>query len=145
MDSVVIRSLDRAGIEDVLRRNAVGRLAFITDESVDIEPIHYVYHAGNIFARTTGGTKLAAIARHHRVAFEVDESDSLFEWRSVVVKGPMLRVPTEARDEWSQAIDALRRLVPEAFTEDDPTPDRTVVFRIPADRATGRVASGSMK
>lgn len=142
MPTVVIDSLDRAGTEDVLRRNAVGRLAFITDDAVDIEPVHYVYHDGNIYGRTTGGTKLSAIARHHRVAFEVDESDSLFEWRSVVVKGPMLRVPTGTR-EWTRAIEALRGLVPSALGPDDPTPDRTVVFRIPADRATGRVASSS--
>jgi hypothetical protein len=37
----------------------------------------------------------------------------------------------------------LRELIPEALTADDPTPHRTVIFRIPIQGATGRAASGA--
>jgi hypothetical protein len=35
----------------------------------------------------------------------------------------------------------VRRLVPEAFTTDDPLPERAILFRIHVDEITGRAAS----
>lgn len=137
---VRVEKLDRAAIEDVLRRNRVGRLAFRSGDAVDLEPIHYVFSGGSIVGRTSPGTKLSALALDHRIAFEVDEWDSLFSWRSVVVKAPLLRVPSHRSAEWNAARAALRELVPGAFGPDDPTPERTVVFRIPTEGATGRAA-----
>ena len=47
----------------LLARNRTGRIAFALDNRVDIEPIHFVYHDGWIFGRTSPGTKAAAL-RH---------------------------------------------------------------------------------
>ena len=139
------RALKRDEIEAVLSRNNVGRLAYLLDGKVDIEPIHYVFADRTIYGRTAPGTKLSALAHDYWVAVEVDEVDALFDWRSVVVHGGFHRIPPDQPGTqevlWQRAVDVLRGLIPEALTVDDPTPHRTVIFRIPIQKATGRAAS----
>lgn len=140
------RTLDPDEIAAILARNNVARLAYLLDGKVDIEPIHYVYADDTLYGRTAPGTKLSALAQDYWVAVEVDEVDALFDWRSVVIHGGFHRVPRDQPGTqqvlWQRAVEVLRELIPEAFTSDDPTPHRTVIFRIPIQRAEGRAASG---
>src|SRR5690349_11663181 len=57
----VYRHLDQTECEAVLRRQHVGRLAFLSSNRVDIEPIHYVFSDRWIFGRTSEGTKVQAL------------------------------------------------------------------------------------
>ena len=138
------RDLDFNEIASMLRAHTYGRLAFTFRDRVDIEPIHYVYDDGWLVCRTAPGTKLTQLAHHPWVAFEIDEVRGLFEWRSVVVKGTVYFVEPDGSadlDEKAQAaIEALRRLVPGALSEDDPTPGRNIVFRVHIDEMHGRAA-----
>lgn len=137
-------TLTTAECEKLLRRNHVGRLAFLREDRVDIEPIHYVFVEGWIFGRTGEGTKLVSVTQRPWVAFEVDEVRSLFDWRSVVVHGTIYFFPGEGapidREEYERALDLLRTLVPDTLKESDPTPSRTVVFGIHIDSLSGRAA-----
>ncbi len=145
-DAPTFRVLEREEIEAVLARNSVARLAYLLDGRVDIEPIHYVYADGMLYGRTAPGTKLSALGQDYWVAVEVDEVEDLFNWRSVVIHGGFHRIPPDQpgtqRVLWARAVEALRELIPEALTADDPTPSRTVIFRIPIQQAEGRAASG---
>ena len=138
--------LDENECRDVLARQQVGRLAYTTDNQVDIRPVHYVLRDDWIFGRTASDSgKLSTLDRFWRVAFEVDEIDGLFDWRSVVVRGGFyilssMGTPTEAR-RWSAAVDALRTLVPSTLTEDDPVPFRDAIFGIAVQEMNGRRAS----
>lgn len=139
------RALDRADCEALLTAQQVGRLAYSFRDRVDIEPVHYVYHDGVIYGRTQPGTKMEVLAHHPWVAFEVDEVRALFEWQSVVVHGRIEfpeahRSPAE-HAKYQAGVDAFRRLVPTAFTAHDPTPERALVFVLPAAEVTGRAAS----
>lgn len=138
-----IRSLGREEIDAILARNHVGRIAYGRDNRIDIEPIHYVYADGWIYGRTSHGAKLETTGyAWSPVAFEVDEVEGLFQWRSVVVHGGFYTVPADGaeweRQEWSRGVELLRGLVPETFTGDDPAPHRDVLFRIAVQEATGR-------
>lgn len=139
------RSLDRSEIDAILARNHVGRLAYMLGGRVDIEPIHYVFAEGTLYGRTTPGTKLSALEHDYWVAVEVDEVDALFDWRSVVVHGGFHRIPPDQPGTqhvlWQRAVELLRGLVPETLTSADPTPQRTVLFRIPIQQAEGRAAT----
>jgi uncharacterized protein len=141
-----IRSLDRAEIDQILARNYVGRLAYAWKNHVDIEPLHYVYDSGWIYGRTSAGTKLEATGETWApVAFEVDEVEGIFQWRSVVIHGGFY-VLDEAGAEWEQAewrrgVELLRRLIPETLSENDPVAFRTVIFRIAVQEASGREAT----
>jgi|GEM_PF-276754 len=142
------RPLRPREMQEVLRRNSVGRLAYADgDGQLSIEPVHYVFADDVVYGRTSSGSKLQALWERPALVFEVDEIDGPFEWRSVVAHGTFHRVPDgptlEARSRWQEAVDRLRRLDPRVLTPDDPTPDRTVLFRIPVSELTGRMASAA--
>ncbi len=139
------RDLERHEIDALLARHTVGRIAYTFRDRVDVEPINYVYHDGWIYLRTGPGSKLTTLARHPWVAFEVDEVDGTFDWRSVVLHSTVYELTpggTAADDEaYSRAVDVLRTLIPETFTAADPAPYRTVILRMKVDEVVGRESS----
>jgi uncharacterized protein len=140
-----IRDLSRAECEAILARNHVGRIAYAGEGRVDIEPLNYAYADGWIYCRTSRGVKVAIIEHHRWVAFEVDEVDGLFDWRSVVVRGAVYFLNSDAppvdQHSFVHGIELLRDLVPGAGTERDPVPFRLLVMRIHLDEVTGRAAT----
>ncbi len=141
----VITVLDEDECTRLLASQSVGRLAFTFRDRVDIEPIHFVFDAGRIVGRTQFGTKVEVLAHHPWVAFEVDEVRALFSWRSVVVHGRLEFPDPEGsaveRDRHARAVEAFRRLIPDAFTAADPTPMRDLVFTIPVQEISGRAST----
>ena len=142
---VTFRPLERAECDAVLARNAVGRVAFTLHDRVNIEPIHYVLRGPWLYARTSEGSKMAVLAHHPYVAFEVDEIRGLFDWASVVVQGTVYRFrPTGSRADrssYARALEALRTLAPDAFGPRDRVAFRQVVFGIHIRDVTGRAAA----
>lgn len=146
MPTPTFRELSREECIALLDRHQVGRLAFTQRERLDIEPIHYVHLDGWLYGRTQPGTKLEVLLHNRWVAFEVDEVDALFDWRSVVVRGGLYLLRAEGsdteRERYAQGVAAVRRSIPAAFTPDDPTPERAILFRIHVDELNGRAAHG---
>jgi nitroimidazol reductase NimA-like FMN-containing flavoprotein (pyridoxamine 5'-phosphate oxidase superfamily) len=138
------RELDPAECTALLERHHVGRMAFSKKDIVDIEPIHYVFDDGWLYGRTQPGTKLEILTHHRWIAFEVDEVDALFDWRSVVVKGGFYLLrgdgSTQEQEIYDHGVEVLRRLVPETLTPDDPLPERAILFRIHINEMFGREA-----
>ena len=135
------RDLDRVECEAMLARHSVGRLAFASQNRVDIEPLHYALVDGWIYGRTSGGAKVDSIAHNRWVAFEIDEVKGPFDWRSVVVHGAWYwwdNAPPSEHDKWERGVEALRALIPDTLTTQDPAPFRTVVFRIHLAEVRGR-------
>ena len=132
-------ALSRVQCVKLLARNHVGRLAYTFRDAVDIVPLHYAYEDEWIYVRTSG-QKLAKLRHHRWVAFEVDEIFGMFDWSSVVVHGAvyLLDPSSVVTETWENAVRVLQRRFPDAFTERDPVPFRTAVFRIHVDSVTGR-------
>ena len=144
-----IHALDRKQCDEILARNHVGRIAYARGNQLEIEPLHYVYADGWLFGRTSPGSKLEMTGtKWWPVAFEVDETEHLFRWRSVLVHGGFYVLPTSQSEadvaHWRRAVELLRRLIPESLTEHDPVPFRTVVFGISVDDVSGREAFPSL-
>lgn len=140
-----IREMRLASCHALLRRGVVGRLAFSFHDRVDITPIHYIFSDGWLFARTSHGAKMTTIQHVPWVAFEVDEVEGVFDWRSVVVHGTAHTMerdggPREARLR-HRGIGLLQRIVPGTGSDDDPVPFRSLVFGIHVDTMTGRTSS----
>ena len=130
--------------ERILAGNNVGRIAFALQDRVSIVPVHYAYDEGWIYGRTAAGGKLREILRNRRVAFEVDEHTRLFQWRSVVVRGPLYliepgTVPSDQRVD-AKAVSLIRQLVPSALSDSDPVPFRDQLFRIRVVEISGRTS-----
>jgi nitroimidazol reductase NimA-like FMN-containing flavoprotein (pyridoxamine 5'-phosphate oxidase superfamily) len=145
MDSdLTFTTLDRAACVALLQAHHVGRMAFSFRDRVDIEPLHYVFDDGWIYGRTRDGAKMHMLSHNPWVAFEVDDVSALFEWSSVVVHGriefpdPLHREADT--DRHAKAIDAFRTLVADAFRNNDPTPDRDIVWALPLHSVEGRMA-----
>jgi len=144
------RELTRAECDTLLERNIVGRIAFTFRDRVDIEPVHYVYAKGWLHGRTSLGTKLATLRHHPWIAFEVDETQGLYDWRSVIVRG-VVHVPDRDgspsdHEAYESTLRLIRKLEPFALEPGDPTPRRQVLFRIHVDEVTGRAATtGTVK
>ncbi len=135
----IIRALSGGEAQALLGRNHVGRIAFSLQDRVDVEPIHYVYDAPWIFGRTSAGAKVLTLSHNQWCAFETDDVRGLFDWQSVVVKGPFSpRHSPFATWDFGRALTALRRLVPSTLTDDDPTPHRDIVFGVHASEISGR-------
>ena len=146
-DTATFRALDSAARNALLARNRVGRLAYAFHGRVDIEPIHYVYADGAFYMRTEPGSKLATLAHAPWVAFEVDEIDGPFDWRSVVAHGSVYVLEdvgaSEAVAAYHIAIERLRELMPDAFGPNDPAPARRIVIKLYPTEVTGREARTS--
>lgn len=142
---VVIRKLGRDEIEEIIKRNNVGRLAFSFHDRADIEPIHYIYEHGWLYGRTSEGEKLSILEHNQWIAFEIDEVNDLFDWRSVVIHGSFWIIHPQgsprAEELWAKAATLVASIVPGALTENDPVSFRHTLFRIAVGDAQGREAS----
>jgi hypothetical protein len=145
------RLLAREECRSLLARNRVGRIAFARGNRVEIIPIHYVFANGVLYGRTAPGTRLERASENFSnawpAAFEVDEVDGLFEWRSVVVHGNV-HAATPGDEEWRRntpdwetTMGSFRTLIPEAFSGGDPTAFRDVLIRLDVAEISGREAS----
>lgn len=138
------RDLSANEADRFLARHHVGRIAYTLHDRVDIEPIHYVYADDVIYLRTGPGWKLETLAHSPWVAFEIDEVHGLFDWRSVVVHGTVYVVddagPPSARESYRVAVERLRHVSPNALSDHDPTPDRSVILKIHPSAMRGRAA-----
>jgi nitroimidazol reductase NimA-like FMN-containing flavoprotein (pyridoxamine 5'-phosphate oxidase superfamily) len=140
----LFREVDANEAKAILARNHVGRIAYTFHDRVDIEPISYVFAGGAIYVRTSPGSKLATLAHMPWVAFEVDEFEGPFDWRSVVAHGTVYPLHEDGslteRATYRLAVQELRELVPRALEDDDPTPARRVLLRLQPSELTGREA-----
>jgi hypothetical protein len=139
------RALDAAAADALLARNTVGRIAYAFHDRVDIEPISYAYSGGWLYCRTSPGAKLATLAHRPWVAFEVDEVAGMFDWRSVVVHGPVYQLNPDGaeaeRRRYAEALSLLRALLPAALRDHDPVPFRGAILGIHVSEMTGREAT----
>ena len=137
--------MDRTEMDGLLKRNFVGRLAFSFRDRVDIQPLSYAFEYPWIYLRTEEGAKISTLAHNRWAAFEVDEIDGPFDWRSVVVRGAVYVMDPEhgstMERDYRHAVTLLRRLIPGTLTQDDPVPFRDVVMRLYMDEVTGRRAT----
>ena len=134
--------MSSADANALLERNHIGRIAYSFRDRVDIEPISYVFADGAIYMRTSPGSKLTTLAHAPWVAFEVDEVDGPFEWRSVVAHGTVYVLEDHGtpgtRAHYESAVGRLQSLNPLALTEHDPVPHRFVVLKLFLDTVVGR-------
>lgn len=141
----IFRDLDTAECHAILAKHNVGRLALSHKDRVDIVPIHYVFDDGWLYCRTAAGNKLEMATHNRWVAFEVDEIEALFSWRSVIAKGGLYMLRGDGSEQertlYDRGVAMMRKLIPETMTPNDPLPERAIIFRIHVDEVTGRSAS----
>jgi uncharacterized protein len=103
MPEPVYEELTETECAELLAGQHFGRLGVVSDGSVEIFPVNYVFAHGRVAIRTDPGTKLTAAALG-RVAFEIDAVDegARTGW-SVLLKGAGYDV-TDSMDSASEEV-----------------------------------------
>ena len=84
----VIQNLSGEESLELLATKTFGRLVVRRKDDMDLFPLNYLVHEGEIYFRTAEGSKLFSLTLNNDVLFEADnvDGDSQEAW-SVVVKG----------------------------------------------------------
>lgn len=83
----MIGELKAAEIEELLRREATGRIGCHADRRTYVVPITYVYEAGSVYGHSPEGMKIRMMRKNPEVCFEVDRVEDAANWRSVIAWG----------------------------------------------------------
>ena len=85
----MIKKLNNKTCIDILRKNYIGRLAYIAKGEPYVIPVTYYYYNDNnyIISYSAEGHKIESMRINHCVSIEVDEITSINRWRSVLVHG----------------------------------------------------------
>jgi len=146
---VTTRELDSAGMIELLGRHHVGRMAFSLHDRLSIVLVNFVYSEGWIYARMEAGAELITVLHNKWVAFEADEVDGVYDWRTVTVNGSVQFLsdgPTaNASRDFETAARLIQSVVPTALTRADPMPSRVQLFRIHVDHLRGMEAHSNAR
>jgi len=83
----MIGKLTDEQIEEVLRKNVLGRIGCSHNGRQYVVPINYVYNGRDIIAHSVSGMKIDMMRMNPSVCFEVDEMKSFTNWKSVIAWG----------------------------------------------------------
>lgn len=86
----MIKDLNTKECLKLLRKNYIGRLAYIMGESPYVIPITYYYYDAtdnSIISYSLEGHKIDAMRKKQMVCLEVDEIESVTRWKSVLAHG----------------------------------------------------------
>ncbi|SDP96985.1 hypothetical protein SAMN05428975_4378 [Mucilaginibacter sp. OK268] len=105
-------------IEDLLRQQVTGRIACYADGRSYIVPINYAYNGVHIYGHSAQGKKIDMMRKNPEVCFEVDDIQSIFQWKSVIAWGRFEEITD--MDEKQQAMQAIiHRIMPLAENAPD--------------------------
>lgn len=146
----MIGKLSIEEIEDVLKKNVLGRLGCHDMGKTYVVPISYVYDGRDIIAHSVNGMKIEMMRNNPRVCFEVDEMENLRNWRSVIVWGTYQELNDE-RDRYKAMKIFVDRMMYMKISDSALPPEAThgrthpraagfkpVIYRIIISEKTGR-------
>lgn len=101
-------------IEEVLHGAAFGRLGCHADGRTYIVPVGYAYDGSRVLVQTVAGMKIEMMRANPEVCFEVEEVQSLTNWRTVIAWGTFVELSgTEAAAAVGLLVDRLLPIVQE--------------------------------
>jgi len=149
----MLGQLNEKQMQALLTQQITGRLACHYNGETYIVPLNYVFKDGNIYAHSGPGKKIDMMRKNPNVCFEVEEIESIFQWRCVIAWGTFEEIVNE--DEKQQTRQLLtHRLMPmvslpqhhashgiAANELDIDTRIDPIVYKIRVERVTGRFES----
>jgi nitroimidazol reductase NimA-like FMN-containing flavoprotein (pyridoxamine 5'-phosphate oxidase superfamily) len=141
--------LDGNEVEELLKKQLIGRIGCHADNITYVVPISYVYDGVYIYGHTFEGMKIAMMRKNPRVCFEIDDTKNLANWQSVVAWGEFEELKdVKERDNALQKLNA--RVLPVISSEtmhispqwpfppDDTSGIKGIAYRIRLTEKTGR-------
>jgi len=91
----MLAQLNETQIEALLKQQVTGRLACHYGGETYIVPLNYVYKDGVIYAHSGAGKKIDMMRKNPNVCFEVEDIESIFQWRCVIAWGTFEEISGE--------------------------------------------------
>jgi nitroimidazol reductase NimA-like FMN-containing flavoprotein (pyridoxamine 5'-phosphate oxidase superfamily) len=145
----MIGKLNTTEIDELLKKNFVGRIGCHNGEEVFIVPVSYAYDGKYIYVRSFEGKKIDMMRKNPKVCFEVDETQDMAHWQSVIAWGKYeeLTDESERNKALKILIDRQLPILSSAtthlgdfwpFPPQDLNTIKGIVFRILLEEKTGR-------
>jgi uncharacterized protein len=115
----MLGELNEAQIEQVLRSEVVGRLGCHAHGRTYVVPVTYAYDGGCIYGHSAEGMKVRLMRANPNVCFEVDNMESMANWRSVIAWGVYEELSGEEASRAMQLL--ISRLMPLTASETGPS------------------------
>lgn len=74
-------------IDEVLKKELIGRIACHADGETYVVPISYGYDGQYIYCHTHEGKKTAMMRKNPAICFQVDGMKNMANWKSVIIQG----------------------------------------------------------
>jgi nitroimidazol reductase NimA-like FMN-containing flavoprotein (pyridoxamine 5'-phosphate oxidase superfamily) len=143
-------TLDAKIIEDLLRNQLIGRLGINGNPWPYVVPVSYAYDGEYVYGFTQEGKKVDLLRQRPEVCFEVEDTQDISNWKTVIAWGRFEELQETALRE--HAIDMLnKRVLPMLNSEtmrlspfwpfvnkEDTHALPGVVYRIKLEEKTGR-------
>jgi len=146
----MLGELSEKQVDELLTRNVTGRLGCCYRGTVYVVPVNYVYKNGIIYAHSSPGKKISVMRKNPRVCFEVDEIESIFRWKSVIVSGVFEEI-TDISEQQRVMQGIIHRIMPlstapdnhpshgiTANEKDIGTKIELIIYKITISKKTGR-------
>ena len=91
----MIGKLSEQQMHTILERNKVGRIGCSNNSRTLVVPVCYVFNGKDIIAHSAEGMKISIMRNNPGVCFEVDEVNSITDWRSVIIWGQYHEIMNE--------------------------------------------------
>ncbi len=134
-------------IEEVLRTEIVGRIAYVAKGWPQIVPVTYVYDGGEyVYSHSANGQKIDSMRKNAQVCFEVEQLRSVSSWRTVIALGMFEELGPDAEERAMDLLAGKFAWAPPGAPTRDRKEDihrragvvRTVLYRIRILERTGR-------
>ena len=89
--------LNSEEIDQLLNNQLVGRIGCHSDGVTYVVPISYAFDGNNIYAHSFKGLKLTIMRKNPKVCFEVDDTQDLANWKSVICWGEFEELTDEVQ------------------------------------------------
>lgn len=145
-------ALKVAEINEVLKRQLVGRIACAKENKPYITPISYAFDGDFIYCHSEEGSKIDVMRFNPRICFQTEEMIDMANWKSVIIDGEYEELKdSDSRTRAMQIL--LNRYLPMIssvtthlgdhwpFQPEDEKDIKGVIFRIRIVRRSGRYES----
>ena len=147
---MIIHELTRSECLELLERVTVGRLACSRNDQPYVVPVSFYFNSedSSLYGFSTVGQKIVWMRDNPRVCIEFDEITDRLHWTSVIITGVYeeIRNTADASRLQDRALKVFQTrpqwwLPGIATLSREPAHDSPVVYRIRAERITGRRTS----
>jgi nitroimidazol reductase NimA-like FMN-containing flavoprotein (pyridoxamine 5'-phosphate oxidase superfamily) len=101
----MIGTLNRSQIDEVLNRQVIGRIGYVSGGRTRIAPVTYAYDDKSIYWVVPKDMDIQELGSHQEVCFEVELMNGMGNWKYVTAWGACR--PLEGREELTHALALL--------------------------------------